>query len=257
MPRKLIFFDIDGTLLDHEKQIPPSTRQAVEQLKEAGHELIIATGRGPFMSRDIMDSLGIASSISFNGSYVVYKGEVLHSLTLDPDRLHELAVAAVANRHPIVYMAPDGMRTSDSDNAYESTASENEMIRLPAKDGDYYKGRDIFQCLLCCTEEHEHYYKERFPEFVYNRWHRYGSDIIPPGGSKARGIQAVIEKAGFRQEDVYAFGDGLNDIEMLEYVHHSVAMGNAPDVVKQAAKYVTRDVTDDGIWHGLRLVGLL
>jgi hypothetical protein len=64
-------------------------------------------------------------------------------------------------------------------------------------------------------------------------------------------------KLGLRKEEIYAFGDYLNDIEMLEFAGTSVAMGNAPDIVKNAAKFVTPDVDDDGIWHGVRMVGLL
>lgn len=257
MTRKLIFFDIDGTLLDHEKNIPASTQQALADLKLAGHEIVIATGRGPFMHQHIREALNIESYVSFNGSYVVYKDEVLYSHAIDADRLHELTQISVANGHPLVFMTPEGMRTSTERNAYSLDGDDSLMLKLPPHEPDYYKGRDIYQCLLFCKEEDEGYYKEHFSEFGYNRWHRYGSDILPPGGSKARGIEVLIERAGFEATDVYAFGDGLNDIEMLQYVHHSVAMGNAPDIVKQAARYVTKDVTEDGILHGLKMVGLL
>jgi hydroxymethylpyrimidine pyrophosphatase-like HAD family hydrolase len=67
----------------------------------------------------------------------------------------------------------------------------------------------------------------------------------------------MIEKLGFDKKDVYAFGDGLNDIEMLEFVGNGVAMGNAEEVVKEVANLVTKDVAEDGILHGLELVGLL
>ncbi|MER2090901.1 MAG: HAD-IIB family hydrolase, partial [Sporosarcina sp.] len=82
-------------------------------------------------------------------------------------------------------------------------------------------------------------------------------DVLPLGGSKAKGIEKFIEKKGFRKEHVYAFGDNLNDIEMLQYVGHGVAMGNAPEIVKNAARYITKDVSEDGIAHGLEMVGLL
>jgi len=69
-------------------------------------------------------------------------------------------------------------------------------------------------------------------------------DVLPLGGSKAQGIEKAIEKLGYTKEQVYAFGDYLNDIEMLQFVGNGVAMGNAPDLVKNAAKYVTKDVSD-------------
>lgn len=257
MTRKLILFDIDGTLLDHDKKIPDSTKQALADLQLAGHEVVIATGRGPFMLKDVREALNIESYVSFNGSYVVYKGEVLYKHALDTALLHELTQLTVGNQHPLVYMTPEGMRTSTNLNAYAGEGHNALASRLPPMEPDYYIDREIYQCLLFCKQEDEGCYKDQFSQFGYIRWHPYGSDVLPPGGSKARGIQALIERLGFKDEDVYAFGDGINDIEMLQYVYHSVAMGNAPDEVKQAARYVTKDVNDDGIMYGLKMVGLL
>jgi hydroxymethylpyrimidine pyrophosphatase-like HAD family hydrolase len=89
------------------------------------------------------------------------------------------------------------------------------------------------------------------------RWHPLSTDVLPSGGSKARGIREIIDRLGFTSEDVYAFGDGLNDIEMLRFAGNGIAMGNAPGAVKRAVKYVTEDVNNNGISHGLELVGLL
>lgn len=255
--KKLILFDIDGTLLDHNKQIPASTKTAVAEIKEAGHEVVIATGRGPSMLKEVSEALDIESYVSFNGSYVVYKGEVLYSHAIDEIRLANLSQATMDLQHPLVFMTPEGMRTNSEQCVYIDEESKGLRLKLPPHEPDYFRGKEIYQCLLFCSEEDEGYYKEHFSELVFNRWHKYGSDLIPPGGSKARGIQALIDRVGVKAEDIYAFGDGLNDLEMLRLVHHSVAMGNAPDVVKQAARYVTKDVSDDGIWHGLKMVGLL
>lgn len=257
MNRKLIFFDIDGTLLDHDKKIPASTKQAIADLKKDGHEVVIATGRGPYMIKEVSEALDIESYVSFNGSYVCYKGKVLYSHAIDPFRLEELLQATLNNHHPLVFMTPEGMRTSTGNNAYVESGCEALKAKLPEIDHDYHKGREIYQCLLFCKQEDESCYKDHFSEFGFIRWHEYGSDILPPGGSKARGIQAVIEHTGFKEEDIYAFGDGFNDLEMLQSVYHSVAMGNSPDVVKKAARYVTKDVTEDGILYGLKMVGLL
>ncbi|CAM4438538.1 hypothetical protein FHS16_001574 [Paenibacillus endophyticus] len=257
MNKKLIFFDIDGTLVDHEKKIPPSTKDAIEQLQSAGHELVIATGRGPFMLKSVSEELKIESYVSFNGSYAVYNGEVVYSHPIDPARIVELTKLSLENNHPLVYMTPEGMRSSTHQTAYPYEADEGLRKRLPPLEPDYHIDKSIYQCLLYCKEEDEGCYKEGFAELGFIRWHRFGSDVLPPGGSKAIGIQALVEKSGFKSEDIYAFGDGINDLEMLQHVHHSVAMGNAPDEVKQAARYVTKDVTEDGIMYGLRMLGLL
>ena len=82
-------------------------------------------------------------------------------------------------------------------------------------------------------------------------------DVVPKGGSKAKGIKKLIARLGFDMKDVYAFGDGLNDIEMLKEVGTGIAMGNAHEAVKMHADFVTSHVAEDGIVNGLKKVGLL
>ncbi|MFP3488979.1 HAD-IIB family hydrolase, partial [Staphylococcus sp. SIMBA_130] len=85
----------------------------------------------------------------------------------------------------------------------------------------------------------------------------YSMDVIPPGGSKAKGIEAMIDHLGFKRENTYAFGDALNDIEMLKFAGTGVAMGNGYDEVKEVADYITDPVDQNGIQKGLKKVGLL
>ena len=94
-------------------------------------------------------------------------------------------------------------------------------------------------------------------DFDFVRWHAVSVDILPSGGSKAKGIEKIVEALDIPKERQYAFGDGLNDIEMLSTVTNSVAMGNVEETVKIVAKYVTKSVEDNGILHGLQMVGLL
>src|SRR5699024_10977299 len=105
--------------------------------------------------------------------------------------------------------------------------------------------------------EEELPYQEKLHQFDFIRWHEYSVDVLPKGGSKALGIMKLMEALNIDGKHAYAFGDGLNDREMLEFIPNSVAMGNAVDEVKRLAKYVTEDVAEDGIYHGLKQVGLL
>ena len=82
-------------------------------------------------------------------------------------------------------------------------------------------------------------------------------DVIPAGGSKAKGIEAVLKHIGRSKDEVVAFGDGLNDVEMLSYVGLGIAMGNANDEVKSYANHVTSSVDEKGIRRGLEHAGLL
>ncbi|CAM4091007.1 Cof-type HAD-IIB family hydrolase [Paenibacillus alkaliterrae] len=257
MSGKMVFFDIDGTLLDHDKKLPVSTQQAIRNLKRVGHGVAIATGRGPFMFKELREQLEIDSFVSYNGQYAVWKDKPVFQNPLQPELLQELTEYADENEHPLVYMDVETMRSNKDYHVYIEESISTLKVPHPAHDAEYFRGRDIYQTLVFCTIEEEPLYRERFPNLDFIRWHPLSMDVLPLGGSKARGIEALINQIGISKDDVYAFGDYLNDIEMLQFVGTGIAMGNSPDIVKRAAKHVTRDVSEDGILYGLKMVRLL
>ncbi|GGJ94711.1 phosphatase [Lentibacillus kapialis] len=258
MTQKLIFFDIDGTLLDDEKQLPASTKQAVSDLQAAGHFVAIATGRAPFAFRPLLDELNIHTYVSINGQYVVHNNKTIYKNPLKPDHLAALEKYATERNHPLVHLNHDDWYTNTRNHPHVKEATDSlKLDREVTYRPDFYRNGEVYQTLLFCTEEDETAYDQTFDQLDFVRWHPYSVDVMPAGGSKAAGIGKLIQQLEIPASDVYAFGDGLNDIPMLKTVQNSIAMGNAADVVKQAAGRVTKDVHDDGIWHGLRMAGLL
>ncbi|MCM2531239.1 Cof-type HAD-IIB family hydrolase [Neobacillus pocheonensis] len=258
MKKRMIFFDIDGTLLNHDKKLPKSTKEAITRLKELGHELAIATGRAPFMFKELREELDIDTYVSFNGQYVVYKGKPVFQNPLDQEELYHITKFAEKNNHPIIYQNHEKMHASVKSHPYIDNGIGSLKIKEKAiYDPLYYQGREIYQSLLFCMEEEEDFYRDKFKKFEFIRWHEFSMDVLPAGGSKAKGIEVLINYLNISMDQVYAFGDGLNDIEMLSFVKNSVAMGNAEQQVKEVAKYVTKNVDEDGILRGLQLVGLL
>jgi len=258
MKKQMIFFDIDGTLLTHEKKLPESTKKAIKRLKELGHEVAIATGRAPFMYQNLRDELDIHTYVSFNGQYVVYNGEPVFHNPLDQEALYQLTQFANESNNPLIYQVPKNMYTNIEQHPYIETAIGSLKINDKAiYDPSFYEGKKIYQSLLFCTEQEENFYREKFPQFEFVRWHEFSMDVMPARGSKAKGIDALMKHLNLSMDQVYAFGDGLNDVEMLSFVKNSIAMGNAEEPVKQVAKYVTNHVEEDGILKGLQLVGLL
>ncbi|MBU5210902.1 Cof-type HAD-IIB family hydrolase [Heyndrickxia oleronia] len=250
--KKIVFFDIDGTLLDNDKKLPESTKEAIWKLKESGVFVAIATGRAPFMFKELREELEIDSFVSFNGQYVVFENKVIYKNPLDPTELENLINYSASHKHPLVFLNEKEMTSNIENHQFIRSSIESLKIKHPSFDPDFYKGREIYQSLLFCEEKDEVLYLDKFKKFYFLRWHEFSMDVLPKGGSKAEGIKKMIEKIGFKLEDVYAFGDGLNDIEMLEAVGTGIAMGNALDVVKQHANYVTTDVMNNGIANGLK-----
>jgi Cof subfamily protein (haloacid dehalogenase superfamily) len=256
--QSIVFFDIDGTLLDFNKQLPQSAKRAILKLKEQGTIVAIATGRAPFMFENLRKELGIDTYVSYNGQYVVAEGEVIFRNPLNKKAIIQLTEEALKNGLPVVYMDQEDMKANVPEHHYITESIQTLKIdRFPTHDPLYYEGRDLYQTLLFCTPEEEPFYVEKFPQFDFVRWHPVSVDILPKGGSKLNGIQKIMEKLHILPENVYAFGDGLNDMEMLTHVANSVAMGNGLTEVKEVAKYVTKSVDEDGIEHGLKQVGLL
>lgn len=256
--KSVIFFDIDGTLLTHDKELPATAKEAIFTLKRLGHEVAIATGRAPFMFEKLRKELEINTFVSYNGQYVVLNGEVLYTNPLKISPLLGLTEAALANNHPVVFMDHEDMKANVPEHDFIKESIDTLKIdKFPTHDPLYYKGRDLYQTLLFCPEGEEKQYEAAYPDFDFVRWHPVSVDILPKGGSKAKGIEKIVEKLGYPKERQYAFGDGLNDIQMLSTIENSVAMGNGEEEAKAVAKYVTKSVEEDGILYGLQMVGLL
>ncbi|MEH7110758.1 Cof-type HAD-IIB family hydrolase [Neobacillus niacini] len=255
--KKIVFFDIDGTLLDHEKKLPSSAKKAIQLLKENGVFVAIATGRAPFMFTNLKKELDIDSYVSFNGQYVVFENEAIYRNPLNELKLESFLQETNANEHPLVFMNELTMKATTKYHPYIETSMGSLLFPHPEEDKSFYVQKEIYQSLLFCKEDEEKFYFENFPEFDFIRWHPYSVDILPKGGSKAEGIKKMIDRLGFELKDVYAFGDGLNDLEMLKAVGTGVAMGNGVPEAKALANLVTTDVSKDGIWNGLKELGLI
>jgi Cof subfamily protein (haloacid dehalogenase superfamily) len=255
--RKIVFFDIDGTLLDHEKNLPQKTKEAIFRLRENGVFVAIATGRAPFMFEHLREELKVDSYVCFNGQYVVFENEMIYKNSLNNNELERLYLDSKNNGHPLVFLSDKTMKASVEHHYYIEESLATLKFNHPEYDPGFYKNRDILQSLLFVDTNDERLYIDNYPDLNFVRWHPYSVDVLPKGGSKAEGIKKMIERLGFAIEDVFAFGDGLNDLEMLQTVGTGIAMGNAVNELKQHAAFITKDVDQDGIWHGLKNLQLI
>lgn len=255
--KKIVFFDIDGTLLDHDKNLPASTKQAIKELKNKGIFVAIATGRAPFMFENLRKELEIDSFVSFNGQYVVFENKAIYENPLDANELEVFLRETKQNKHPLVFMTEKEMKATVKHHPFIEESFATLKFLHPEEDEKFHVKRKIYQSLLFCEEKREQSYRTDYPGFGFVRWHPLSVDVLPAGGSKAKGIKKFIERLGFEMKDVFAFGDGLNDVEMLQSVGTSVAMGNGAFEAKKHADFITSDVADNGIWNGLKELKLI
>lgn len=257
MKEEIVFFDIDGTLLTEEKVLPESTKRAVRMLQERGIYTAIATGRSPQMFDWILEELNIQSYVSINGQYVVFEGKEIYSNPMGLPLLNDLSTMAESNGHAIAYCHDHHITISQENNPLVLSSYNPLKVDYPPVDREFYKNASVYQGHLFCHSQEEEMYIQRFPECSFIRWHEHAIDILPKGCSKAIGIGKMLDVIGIKNENCYAFGDGLNDLEMLASVGIGIAMGNAVPEAKAAADLITTSCYDDGIFNGLKKLGIL
>lgn len=116
---------------------------------------------------------------------------------------------------------------------------------------------DVHQIMLGCTMEESPKLLKDVKHAKITAWWDRAVDVIPANGGKGVGVEAMLQYYGFDKSEAMAFGDGDNDIEMLEAVGHGIAMANGSDNVKAIANDICGDVAEDGIYHYCKMHNLI
>ncbi|RRK10505.1 Cof-type HAD-IIB family hydrolase [Lactiplantibacillus garii] len=255
MYQAVVFFDLDGTLMRDDKTVAPSSVAAIQQLK-ANHVLpVIATGRNVFEVADIMQTTGIDSIVSANGSYVAYQGHFLSVHAIDKAILTDMTHFANRQQTALAYYNNAGFALSHRD---ALTVKNYRVLKQTAQvQPDFYR-RHAINFLLTFEPMAGTQYLNRYRghlSFVRNNPRAF--DTMAWGVSKAVGIHDILTKAHLTNVPTYGFGDELNDVEMFASVQTPIAMGNGNPVVKKMAAYVTADNMHGGITQGLKHFDLI
>lgn len=255
MYKAVVFFDLDGTLFDNEKNVSKENIAAINELR-ANHILpIISTGRNIFEIRYVIDATGIDSLVSANGSYVQYQGKKLKAEAIPDDVIENL----------LTFAQKQGDVISFYNNREFALTAENELTKVnyrllrltPHVDPDFYKNNEV-NFLNVFNYDKDQLYQDEFKgKLSLVRNNPRCLDTMNWGVSKQTGIQAMLKQAKLGDIPSYAFGDQLNDLQMFEEVKYPIAMGNGRPDVKAKAAYVTKSNINGGIVNGLRHYGLI
>ena len=253
---KAAFFDIDGTLVSFKTHtMPESTKRALAALRHNGVKVFIATGRAPNNIEFIKKMFDFDGFVCFNGQLCLETdGTVLYDHPL-PKRDID-AVLPYMNEHKIACcfeMAYRQVFNLVDQRVQDLLAYVNEPAVKPEDIVDVSEmTQNFYQLSAYITPDEEESLMRHMPDCKAMRWHELFVNIVGKDGGKPVGIAKVCEKYGYGINDVIAFGDGGNDIDMLKSVGIGVAMGNAGENVKKIADYVTTDVDGDGIRNALK-----
>lgn len=253
MKKKLILFDVDGTLYDNaNKEIPTSTIEALRALKQQGHELAVATGRAYYMlySIDAIHDL-IDHYILINGQHIIANGKTIYEDVVPFPLLQQLVKSM--DQRKITY----GFQSSETEalnhlNPEVIHSFEQLNLNLPKEDPLFHLYHDVFQMWCFCNPEQALELQAENPDFTFVKWMHVGYDVVKTGNSKGKGLHQLKDHLGYDIEDVVAFGDGDNDIEMCQEAGLSIAMGNGTNRLKEVADEVTEPVNQHGIANALK-----
>lgn len=258
MKRKLIAFDIDGTLINSDGEILSSTLEVIEKLKAEGHFVTIATGRSLASAKDIIADVPFAHYILCNGAYAFIDHQQVYSNPLDKAEFKQLV--ALANDHQIdlLYQTQDQVKQQGPFiHASNQEMQDKFTTDIPSYDFDIDREEAIYQGIVFCNRKEQQLFENQFSTIRFTRWNEHAVDAIPLDGSKAQTLAEIAGKEKFKPEDIIVFGDGENDIEMLQYAGVGVVMANASDLVKSHGSMITKSNDDHGIWHAAKELGLI
>ncbi len=256
MNPKIIFFDIDGTILSHRNfQILDSTKKAIRKARENGHLTFVNTGRTYAEIDAEIKDVGFDGYVCGCGTFISYHSKVLYHATVDDTTSKEII-------KDLQYYNIDAV-LEGTHAIYFNSKIENETMKMVY---DMYKTRrfnlqtwedpspvfDKFCIWLNRINTIEDFRKKYETLFDFIDRDTYFLEIVPEGCSKATGIEYLLNHLAIPFEDAYAMGDSANDYSMLRYVKNSIGMGNSEQLILDIVSFVTKDVDEDGVIHALK-----
>lgn len=247
---KIAFFDIDGTLIDIEKKyITDKMLETLHRLQDSGVRICIATGRAPMELPEIK-GVDFDAFLTYNGSCCYTNdGQTIFSNPIHPEDVHTILRNAAELGRPVMLATRNRLAANGRDKDLVDYAAIANIEVNVADDFEEVQNETIYQLMIGGREDiHAKLLKDVHNAKIAAWWDR-AMDIIPANGGKGVAVEKMLEYYRLDKSEAIAFGDGNNDIEMLNAVGTGVAMENGSDRLKAVATTVCGSCAEDGIYH--------
>ena len=260
MKYKLLVLDVDGTLLNDEREISKRTLAALLKVQQMGVRIVLASGRPTYGLMPLAKTLELGNYggfvLSYNGCQIIkaQNGEILFERRINPEMLPYLEKKARKNGFAIFTYHDDTLITDSPDNEYIKNEALLNNLKIIRED-EFSTAIDFApcKCMLVSDKEkaliglEQHWEKRLAGTLDAFRSEPYFLEVVPCGVNKANTLGALLEYLGVTREEVIAVGDGVCDVTMLQLAGMGVAMGHSQDSVKVCADYVTASNEEDGV----------
>lgn len=274
---KIIFIDVDGTLVDYEGKLPALADKAIKMARKRGHRVYICTGRSKAEVYPYIWDIGLDGMIGGNGSYVEDGNTVIMHQLITKEQCKHIVDWLEERKLEFYLESNNGLFASKN---FEKAGLPviQEYSRRKGKNDSILTVKDIFPGMIFNGElyredlnkvsfilnSYQDYLEavKEFPDLKAGTWGGAGEtalfgDLGVKNITKAHAIDALLNYLGANIEDTIAFGDAKIDIPMLEYCHIGVAMNSGGDEIKAMADYITDDVDKDGLYKAFIRFGLI
>lgn len=260
MKYKLLVLDVDGTLLNDEREISKRTLAVLLKVQQMGVRIVLASGRPTYGLMPLAKTLELGNYggvvLSYNGCQIIkaQNGEILFERRINPEMLPYLEKKARKNGFAIFTYHDDTLITDSPDNEYIKNEALLNNLKIIRED-EFSTAIDFApcKCMLVSDKEkaliglEQHWEKRLAGTLDAFRSEPYFLEVVPCGVNKANTLGALLEHLGVTREEVIAVGDGVCDVTMLQLAGMGVAMGHSQDSVKVCADYVTASNEEDGV----------
>lgn len=260
MKYKLLVLDVDGTLLNDEREISKRTLAALLKVQQMGVRIVLASGRPTYGLMPLAKTLELGNYggfvLSYNGCQIIkaQNGEILFERRINPEMLPYLEKKARKNGFAIFTYHDDTLITDSPDNEYIKNEALLNNLKI-IKEDEFSTAIDFApcKCMLVSDKEkaliglEQHWEKRLAGTLDAFRSEPYFLEVVPCGVNKANTLGALLEHLGVTREEVIAVGDGVCDVTMLQLAGMGVAMGHSQDSVKVCADYVIASNEEDGV----------